>query len=214
MADKTAFSKILRKLRENRKISQKNVSKDLGISQALLSHYEKGVRECGLSFLIKASKYYGVTTDYLLGLTAAGEDNSRDCICINSDDDKSNKTKEKQDKKKGRENKSAVLYKNLIINATDYIFDNMKDTENKRAAQISGEYMILSIYSLYKHLTDESGEKLSSYEEVEAAKSKLILELKKNKQNFENSHTNHLSNEYIDFLLTNGNSIILKINSI
>jgi len=62
MANKTAFSQTLRKLREDKKISQKSVSQDLGISQALLSHYEKGVRECGLSFLIKAAKYYGGIT--------------------------------------------------------------------------------------------------------------------------------------------------------
>lgn len=41
----------------------------MGISQALLSHYEKGIRECGLDFVIKCSEYYGVTTDYLLGVS-------------------------------------------------------------------------------------------------------------------------------------------------
>ena len=38
-----------------------------GISQALLSHYEKGIRECGLDFVIRCADYYHVSCDYLLG---------------------------------------------------------------------------------------------------------------------------------------------------
>lgn len=63
------FAQVLSQLRKERGISQKKASGDLGISQALLSHYEKGIRECGLDFVIKCSEYYGVTTDYLLGIS-------------------------------------------------------------------------------------------------------------------------------------------------
>ena len=63
------FSEILSSLRKERGCSQKKAAGDLGISQALLSHYEKGIRECGLDFVIKCSEYYGVTTDYLLGVS-------------------------------------------------------------------------------------------------------------------------------------------------
>lgn len=66
---KTDFPKFLSQLRKERGFSQKKVAEDLGISQALLSHYEKGVRECGLEFVIRCSQYYGVTTDYLLGVS-------------------------------------------------------------------------------------------------------------------------------------------------
>lgn len=65
----TRFAAILSRLRKERGISQKNAASDLGISQALLSHYEKGIRECGLDFVVKCSEYYGVTTDYLLGVS-------------------------------------------------------------------------------------------------------------------------------------------------
>ncbi len=63
------FAEVLSRLRKERGISQKRAATDLGISQALLSHYEKGIRECGLDFVIKCSGYYGVTTDYLLGVS-------------------------------------------------------------------------------------------------------------------------------------------------
>lgn len=57
----------LYELRTEKGISQKEAAIDLDVSQALLSHYEKGVREFGLDFLCRAANYYGVTADYLLG---------------------------------------------------------------------------------------------------------------------------------------------------
>ncbi|MDE5964818.1 MAG: helix-turn-helix transcriptional regulator [Eubacterium sp.] len=70
-ADKLSnFAAVLTQLRKERGISQKKAALDLGISQALLSHYEKGIRECGLDFVIKCGEYYGVTTDYLLGVSS------------------------------------------------------------------------------------------------------------------------------------------------
>lgn len=61
------FGSRLTSLRHERGVSQKEVAEALGVSQALLSHYEKGIRECGLDFIRKASNYYDVTADYLLG---------------------------------------------------------------------------------------------------------------------------------------------------
>lgn len=56
-------------LRKERGLSQKQAAMDLGISQALLSHYERGIRECGLEFLVRCAEYYHVSCDYLLGRT-------------------------------------------------------------------------------------------------------------------------------------------------
>ena len=63
------FNRILTLLRKERGITQKQAAQDLGISQAQLSHYEKGIRECGHDFLIRAADYFGVSCDYLLGRT-------------------------------------------------------------------------------------------------------------------------------------------------
>ena len=65
----TIFNKRLVELRTEKGLSQKDAAADLGVSQALLSHYEKGIREYSLSFLCKAAEYYNVTTDYILGVT-------------------------------------------------------------------------------------------------------------------------------------------------
>lgn len=64
------FPRIITLLRKERNISQKQAAADLGVSQALLSHYEKGIRECGLEFLVKTADYYNVSCDYLLGRCA------------------------------------------------------------------------------------------------------------------------------------------------
>ena len=63
------FSAKISMLRREKGITQRKAAEDLQISQALLSHYEKGIRECSLDFVRKAAVYYGVTADFLLGIT-------------------------------------------------------------------------------------------------------------------------------------------------
>lgn len=65
----TNFNERLVEMRIEKGLSQKEAASDLGVSQALLSHYEKGIREYSLSFLCRAAEYYNVTTDYILGVS-------------------------------------------------------------------------------------------------------------------------------------------------
>ena len=69
----TDFSRTLSLLRQEMGISQRKAAAALGISQALLSHYENGIREPGLAFVARACDFYHVSADFLLGRT-----NSRD----------------------------------------------------------------------------------------------------------------------------------------
>lgn len=59
----------IRDLREDNDLTQKEVSKYLNCSQQVYSNYELGQRDIPTEILIKLSKFYGVTTDYLLGLS-------------------------------------------------------------------------------------------------------------------------------------------------
>lgn len=63
----TNFAGTITQLRKRKGISQKKAAGELGVSQALLSHYENGIRECGLDFVLRVANYYGVSCDYLLG---------------------------------------------------------------------------------------------------------------------------------------------------
>ncbi len=63
---RASFAKKLCALRQEAGVSQREAAAALGVSQALLSHYEKGIREPGLDFVVRAADYYGVTCDALL----------------------------------------------------------------------------------------------------------------------------------------------------
>ena len=77
------FSRTLSLLRRERGVSQRVAAGELGISQALLSHYENGVREPGLHFVVKACDYYHVSADFILGRTLSRDGNMGVQACIN-----------------------------------------------------------------------------------------------------------------------------------
>ncbi len=58
----------LRDMREDNDLTQAQVAEVLGIDQRVYSNYEIGKREIPVHLLIKLSKMYEVSTDYLLGL--------------------------------------------------------------------------------------------------------------------------------------------------
>ncbi|MBP1570218.1 MAG: helix-turn-helix transcriptional regulator [Oscillospiraceae bacterium] len=61
--------KRIRDLREDRDLSQAEIAKILRISQSTYSRYESGYLDLPSEILISLSKIYGVTTDYILGLS-------------------------------------------------------------------------------------------------------------------------------------------------
>lgn len=60
------LSSNLKLLRKNKKKSQEEVAKELGLTRSSYSGYENGVAEPGLENLIKLSKYYRVPMDDML----------------------------------------------------------------------------------------------------------------------------------------------------
>lgn len=61
--------KHVRDLREDRDLSQRELSKILNCSQQVYSNYELGQRDIPTAILIKLSRYYNVSVDFILGLT-------------------------------------------------------------------------------------------------------------------------------------------------
>ncbi len=59
----------IRHLREDNDLSQTQLAKQLNISQATYSRYESGYLDIPSEVLIKLSKFYKVSVDYILGLT-------------------------------------------------------------------------------------------------------------------------------------------------
>ncbi len=59
----------IRDLREDRDLTQKEIAEYLHIKQNTYSQYENGQRQLPVNVLISLAKYYGTSTDYILGLT-------------------------------------------------------------------------------------------------------------------------------------------------
>ena len=139
------FPRIICLLRKERGLSQRQVANDLDISQALLSHYEKGIRECGLDFLVRAADYYGVSTDYMLGRSADPEGMTLAAEDIPEPD------------AAGKENGVStgagvlpVLNKKLIANSMNILFDLLAKSGSKELTkQVSG-YLMAAVYRMFR----------------------------------------------------------------
>lgn len=66
-SDGVIYMSILKKLRENKKLQQKDVCAALGIPQNTYSQYENEKRQPDRNTWIKIAKYFDVSVDYLLG---------------------------------------------------------------------------------------------------------------------------------------------------
>ena len=64
----------LRKLRENKDLKQKEAAVALGISSVNLNRYETGKHSPDLETLSRLARFFGVTTDYLLGRVSSPTD--------------------------------------------------------------------------------------------------------------------------------------------
>lgn len=64
----STFSIRLRELRTEKKLSMKELAKQIGTTDGTISNWENNINEPKISYLIKLSKFFGVSTDYLLGL--------------------------------------------------------------------------------------------------------------------------------------------------
>ena len=61
------FGEKIKHLRQGMGLTQVQISERLHISKAMVSSYETGIRLPSYDILIKFAKFFGVTTDYLLG---------------------------------------------------------------------------------------------------------------------------------------------------
>lgn len=69
------YFRRIRELREDNDISQKEVANYLNITQQQYSLYESGKRTIPVDFIIMLTRYYNVTSDYILGLSKEPKNN-------------------------------------------------------------------------------------------------------------------------------------------
>lgn len=63
------YVKKIRDLREDSDKTQQEIADVLGTSQTMYARYERGANEMPIHHLITLCKYYGVSSDYILGLS-------------------------------------------------------------------------------------------------------------------------------------------------
>ena len=63
------YQQRLRDLREDHDKTQAEIAAVLGTSQTMYARYERGANEMSVRHVIALCRYYGVSADYLLGLT-------------------------------------------------------------------------------------------------------------------------------------------------
>ena len=64
----------IKQLRENRGLIQEILAAELGITQQMLSKYERDILCIKVDVLMKIAEYFNVTTDYLLGTSDVKRD--------------------------------------------------------------------------------------------------------------------------------------------
>lgn len=133
------FPRIITLLRKERNISQKNAANDLGVSQALLSHYEKGIRECGLDFLVKAADYYGVSCDYLLGRSP---DPAGKTISYNDIPEAEGNVK--------TDGVMISFNKKLIVNSLNILFSLVQKTGSQTLIRETSSFIMLAVYRMFR----------------------------------------------------------------
>ena len=148
MASTTEFSRTLSLLRQERGVSQRTAAGDLGISQALLSHYENGIREPGLGFVVKACEYYHVSADFMLGRTL-----SREGSMLTSEEVLN--AAEPGNVLQG--SVLATLQSKLISGAIGVLFGLLGKLGDKAAINAAGSYLSSAVYQLYRHLYRHAG---------------------------------------------------------
>mgnify|MGYP000566380005 CR=1 FL=1 len=60
------YAKRLRKLREEKHLSQQELADKLEINRSTYAYYESGKSEPGIDMLLKLSAFYQVSVDYIL----------------------------------------------------------------------------------------------------------------------------------------------------
>jgi len=142
------FSRVLALLRQEKGVSQRKAAGELGISQALLSHYENGVREPGLSFVVKACDYYHVSADFILGRTLA-----RDGSMLTHEEVLN--AAEPGNVLQG--SVLATLQSKLLGGAIGVLFGLLGKLGDKTAINSAAAYLGDAVYQLYRHLYRTSG---------------------------------------------------------
>ena len=158
------FPRILSLLRKERGLSQKQAAAELHVSQSLLSHYEKGIRECGLDFLVRTADFYGVSCDYLLGRSP-----ERTGATLMVDDLPEADVLGKENRLRGG-SILPTLNKRLMINSLNIVFSLLERIGDTKLTKSLSLYLMMDIYLAFRMLYELNPKNLSTLFVVDKAR--------------------------------------------
>lgn len=158
------FPRILSLLRKERGLSQKQAAAELHVSQSLLSHYEKGIRECGLDFLVRTADFYGVSCDYLLGRSP-----ERTGATLLVDDLPEADVLGKENRMRGG-SILPTLNKRLMINSLNIVFSLLERIGDTKLTKSLSLYLMMDIYLAFRMLYELNPKNFSTLFVVDKAR--------------------------------------------
>lgn len=190
MLDRIIFSTRLKELREEKGLSCTALAGRIGVTGASLGYYERGERVPDIETAQKLCKVFGVTSDYLLGLSDTPSPDIEDqAIC----------------KKLGIEGETLEALKMVfgtvhgVCMSTNEPGDQIHSNTIQLFVTASADFSDEGISDFYTRLTD------SVYDRIEA--DKIIAEKEVLKANISNSISNASQ------LIANEDTIMLKSKS-
>ena len=134
------FADKLKKLRKNKHLTQGELASFLGISASAVGMYEQSRRSPSISDISAIAKFFGVTTDYLLGrtvqrnFTADPFEAAEKEVVINTE-------------KGSMINK---INRSLLMNTTSVIYDLLAKIGNKHLTNAVSNYLMSAEYVIFR----------------------------------------------------------------
>lgn len=143
------IGKRLKELRTSEGLTQQELAKILNVSSMSISFYENEQRKPDSDFIISVSKYFGVSTDYLLGLINAKDKENIDISKVTGLNDFSLTILEKSSKEK---NNTAADIINTIVGMSSFkmLVNLINDKDIKEVQEDIADSKIKDILTMDK----------------------------------------------------------------
>lgn len=128
------IGKRLKELRTTEGLTQQELAKILNVSSMSISFYENEQRKPDSDFIISVSKYFGVSTDYLLGLINAKDKENIDISKVTGLNDFSLTILEKSSKEKN--NTAADIINTIVVMSSFKMLVNLINDKDKDIKEV------------------------------------------------------------------------------
>lgn len=127
------IGKRLKELRTSEGLTQQELAKILNVSSMSISFYENEQRKPDSDFIISVSKYFGVSTDYLLGLINAKDKENIDISKVTGLNDFSLTILEQSSKEKN--NTAAEIINTIVVMSSFKMLVNLINDKDIKEVQ-------------------------------------------------------------------------------